>query len=101
MNSAVDIYSVYFLGITVVAYPSTADRMVIKPSASIAPVNTIDLACLIDIMAAIKNVLSPSSETMMTDKEATKAWMNSMLETPQDPPGADDCFDKGSLKTAF
>ena len=73
MNSAVDIYRVYFLGMTVVAYPSTAERIVIKPRANIAPVNTTNLACRIDIMAAIKNVLSPSSETMMTDNEATKA----------------------------
>lgn len=27
------------------------------------------------MMAAMKNVLSPNSETMMTEKEATKAWM--------------------------
>ena len=101
MNSAVEIYRVYFLGMTVVAYPSTAERTVIKPSANIAPVNTTNLECLIDMMAAIKNVLSPSSETMMTDKEATKAWMNSMLVTSQEPRDAEDCFAIESLKTAF
>lgn len=28
------------------------------------------------MMAAMKNVLSPNSDTMMTEIEATKAWMN-------------------------
>lgn len=30
-------------------------------------------------MAAIKKVLSPSSETMMTDMAATNAWINPRL----------------------
>ena len=30
-------------------------------------------------MAAIKNVLSPSSDTMMTDMAATNAWINPKL----------------------
>ena len=28
------------------------------------------------IIAAIKNVLSPNSETTITDNDATKAWIN-------------------------
>lgn len=40
-----------------------------------APINTVSLGCLIAIIAAIKKVLSPSSETTITDKEATKAWI--------------------------
>ena len=39
-----------------------------------APRNTTTLECLIAIIAAIKNVLSPSSDTTITDREATKAW---------------------------
>ena len=50
--------------------------MVWTINAVIAPLNTISLACLIAIMAAIKNVLSPSSETMITDSEAMKPWVN-------------------------
>ena len=36
------------------------------------------------MIAAMKNVLSPSSETMMTDKAARKPWMKSSSET-EDP----------------
>ena len=46
-----------------------------RPSAAIAPANTVSLECLIAIMAAMKNVLSPSSDTIMTDMDATKACM--------------------------
>lgn len=41
--------------------------------ADIAPPKTINLGCLIAIMAAMKNVLSPISETKMTLRLATKA----------------------------
>ena len=65
----------YFLGITVVAYPRKTDSTVIKPRAPIAPRKTMNLECLIAIMAAIKKVLSPSSDTIMTDIDATNAWI--------------------------
>lgn len=41
-----------------------------------APVNTINRGCLIAIMAAMKNVLSPSSDTRMTDKDAKNPCTN-------------------------
>ena len=44
-----------------------------KPSADIAPKNTNQRECFIANIAAIKNVLSPISDTIMTDNEATNA----------------------------
>lgn len=44
-------------------------------------------------MAAIKNVLSPSSETMMTDKAATKPCIKSMLKIDDELREADASFD--------
>lgn len=41
--------------------------------ALIAPTKTVDLGCLIAIIAAIKKVLSPNSETNITDSDATNA----------------------------
>lgn len=38
-----------------------------------------DLEYFIAMMAAMKNVLSPISETIMTENEATKAWKNPTL----------------------
>ena len=70
----------YFRGNTVVAKPSTAERTVIKPSAHMAPVKTTNLECLIDMMAAMKNVLSPSSDTIITDNAAIKPCIKSMLK---------------------
>ena len=81
---AVDTYSVYFRGITVVAKPRTAERTVMRPSAPMAPVKTTNLECLIDIIAAIKNVLSPSSDTMMTDNAAMKPCKKSKLKILDD-----------------
>lgn len=52
-------------------------------------------------MAAIKNVLSPSSDTMMTDNEATKACIKSMLKTLDEVRETDASFDMEPLKTAF
>lgn len=49
------------------------DKTVIKASADIAPAKTVVLGCLIAIIAAIKNVLSPISETRITENEATNA----------------------------
>ncbi len=42
--------------------------------ADIAPANTVVLLCLMAMMAAMKNVLSPSSETTMTEKVAMNEW---------------------------
>lgn len=44
--------------------------------APMAPANTVNRGYLIAIIAAIKNVLSPNSETTMTEIEATNAWRN-------------------------
>ena len=49
------------------------DNTVIRAKAPIAPANTVILGCRMAMMAAMKKVLSPNSETMMTDKDATKA----------------------------
>lgn len=49
------------------------ERIVITIRASIAPENTTSRECLMAMIAAIKNVLSPSSDTTMTDKAAMKA----------------------------
>jgi len=49
------------------------DSTVISPRASIAPVNTVTLGFRIARIAAMKNVLSPSSDTIITDNEARKA----------------------------
>jgi len=39
-----------------------------------APPNTSRRECRIARIAAMKKVLSPSSETIMTDSDATNAW---------------------------
>lgn len=49
------------------------DKIVINVNAEIAPANTVSRGCLIAIIAAIKNVLSPISDTRMTLKLAAKA----------------------------
>lgn len=57
-------------------YPNNViipDRIVISASALIAPMNTVNLGCFIAIIAAMKNVLSPNSDTTITDKDAIKA----------------------------
>lgn len=55
------------------------DRTVMKMSADIAPVKTMALGCRIAMMAAMKNVLSPSSLTIIIDREATRACTNPEL----------------------
>lgn len=47
--------------------------------AEMAPVNTMALGCRMAMIAAMKNVLSPSSLTMIIDREAMKAWVNPAL----------------------
>ena len=54
-----------------VANPKKTDKTFINPKAEMAPVNTRHLACCIARIAAMKNVLSPSSDTIMTQREAT------------------------------
>lgn len=49
------------------------DKTVISARADIAPVNTVILECRMAIIAAMKNVLSPNSETTITESDATKA----------------------------
>jgi len=52
-----------------------------KARAEIAPPNTVRRGCLIAMMAAIKKVLSPSSETTIIEREAIKACMNPRFGT--------------------
>lgn len=44
-----------------------------RANADIAPIKTIIRGCLIAIIAAIKKVLSPNSDTTITDNDATNA----------------------------
>ncbi len=44
--------------------------------ADMAAMKTVDLECLIAIMAAMKNVLSPNSDTIITETDAINAWTN-------------------------
>ena len=55
------------------------DKTVISHNEAIAAMNTIRRECLMAMMAAMKNVLSPSSETRITDKDAIKEWRNPRL----------------------
>jgi len=50
------------------------ESTVMRPSAAMAPENTSKREWRIARIAAMKNVLSPSSDTMMTDSDATNAW---------------------------
>lgn len=49
------------------------ESTVINTSAEMAPRNTVRRECFMAMIAAMKNVLSPISETIMTDSDATKA----------------------------
>ena len=49
------------------------DITVMIKRAAIAPPNTTSRECRIAIIAAMKKVLSPNSETMITDNDATNA----------------------------
>lgn len=55
------------------------DRQVIRPRASMAPAKTVRRLYRMAMIAAMKKVLSPSSETMMTEIAATNAWINPRL----------------------
>jgi hypothetical protein len=56
-----------------VIYTFLPDRTVMSPKAVIAPRNTVRRGCRIAIMAAMKKVLSPNSDTMITDTDAMNA----------------------------
>lgn len=49
---------------------------VIAVRADIAPRNTVSRECFIAMIAAMKNVLSPISETMITENVAMNPWRN-------------------------
>lgn len=63
------------------------ERTVISPSAAMAPAKMVERECLIARIAAMKNVLSPSSETMMTERDAPNACENSLLKKEKTPSG--------------
>lgn len=52
-----------------------------RTRAEMAPKNTVSRECFMAMMAAMKNVLSPISDTMITDKDAKKPWMNPVRVT--------------------
>jgi len=58
----------------VVAYPKKDAMTCMMARAAMAADQTINRECFIAMIAAMKKVLSPSSDTMMTDKEAMNAW---------------------------
>lgn len=72
-------FIVFFVSSNFNNYNKLPDRMVIRARAAIAPVKTVSLGCLIAIIAAIKNVLSPSSDTIITESDAMNAWINPKL----------------------
>lgn len=49
------------------------DKTVIADNADNAPTNTVKRECCIAIIAAMKNVLSPSSDTRIIDNDAINA----------------------------
>lgn len=55
------------------SYRNLPERIVISPKAKIAPRNTVRRGCRIAIMAAMKKVLSPNSDTIITDIDAINA----------------------------
>jgi len=65
------------------------DKIVINARALIAPDNTVSLGCFIAIIAAMKNVLSPNSDTMITDKDATIACRKPNLSDFSDAKSGD------------
>lgn len=60
----------------VTTHPNSAERMVITANALIAAKKTVSLLLVIAMMAAMKKVLSPISETIITDKDSTKPCKN-------------------------
>jgi len=68
----------------VVAYPKKDAMTCMMARAAMAADQTINRECFIAMIAAMKKVLSPSSDTMMTDKEAMNAWKK-LLSAIADP----------------
>ena len=58
----------------VTTQPRSLDRMVIKKSAEMAARNTVSLLFRMARMAAMKKVLSPISETRMTEMDSPDKW---------------------------
>ena len=54
-----------------------------------APRKTVSLECCMERMAAMKKVLSPSSDTMMTEREAMKPWVKLTSRPPRAGAGAE------------
>ena len=80
-NNTVDAQCVYSRGRSDgSAKPITADRNVIKPNAPIAPQYTTSRGCRIAIMHAMKNVLSPSSVTMIIATLLNSADQNGIVK---------------------
>lgn len=52
---------------------SLPERIVIKAKAKMAPANTVNLGWRMAIIAAMKKVLSPISDTRMTERAAANA----------------------------
>ncbi|KNC70311.1 hypothetical protein SARC_17164, partial [Sphaeroforma arctica JP610] len=66
-----------------------------RPYTRTIKTNAISLAyreCFMARMAAIKNVLSPNSDTMMTDIDAMNAWKKSSETCPSALPLAVACM---------
>ena len=65
----------YSLGMKeVTTNPRRAERMVMTARAEMAARNTVSLLLDMARMAAMKKVLSPSSDTRITDRDSTKPW---------------------------
>ena len=62
--------------------PRRADRTVMSARADMAARKTVSLFEVIAIMAAMKKVLSPSSETRMTERASTKPCRNPLWRLP-------------------
>ncbi len=58
----------------VTTHPKSADSTVMSASADMAARKTVSLSQVMAMMAAMKKVLSPISETRMTDSASTKPW---------------------------
>ena len=68
-----------YLGMIVVSAPMKTDMTVIVARARIAPEKMVSLLYFIAMIAAMKNVLSPISETRMTEREERKPWLKPSL----------------------
>lgn len=72
LRSTRSLLLIYFLA-KVQKYKMAPDKSVIKTKAVIAPKKTVNRECLIAMIAAMNHVLSPNSDTIMTDIEANNA----------------------------